>query len=311
MNKVQLNELTQVVHKEQAFLTALNANFKAIQEAINDTLSRSGVIPNQMEQVLDMNGQRIINVGDPVESTDALTRHFIDGLISDIEEAIERLSTLIEEGKKALMQYAEEHIFPVAQAALDGAIEARDRAETAADDAEEFYNAVKDMHDELSPLAQHLQELLVISNNISDITTVAGLSEAITTISTNIQEILAAPVYAEHAQTWAEGTDEAVAVLGGTHSAKRWAEIAGESASAITGYTVTLLASDWVNSSQTVSLQPVTSTSIVFAAPTEVLENIKAYAAANVFCSEVGNGSLTFSCETVPSVDISVNVGVG
>lgn len=311
MDKVQLNELTQVVHKEQAFLTALNANFKAIQEAINDTLSRSGVIPNQMEQVLDMNGKRVINVGDPTESTDALTRHFIDGLIQDIEEAIARLSTLIEEGKKALMQYAEEYIFPVAQAALDGANAARDRAEKAADDAEGFYNAVKSMHDELSPLVQHLQELLIVSNNISDITTVAGLSEAITTISTNIQTILAAPLHAQHAQTWAEGTDEAVSVLGGTHSAKRWAEIAGENAGVIKGYTVTLLASAWVNSSQTVSLQSVTSTSTVFVAPTELLDNIKAYSAANVFCSEVGNGSLTFSCETVPSVDISVNVGVG
>lgn len=51
---------------------SLNANFEAIEEALENTLSRDGTGPNQMEAELDMNGQRIINLPEPVSPTDAL-----------------------------------------------------------------------------------------------------------------------------------------------------------------------------------------------------------------------------------------------
>lgn len=120
-NKVELNTLTQVVHKEQAFLVALNENFLRLQRAINDTLSRTGVVPNQMEEVLDMNGKRVINVGAAVEDTDALTRGFIKDLIAQVEAAVARLNTLVEEAKQALAVYANEYILPPAIAARDAA----------------------------------------------------------------------------------------------------------------------------------------------------------------------------------------------
>lgn len=43
--------------------TALNANFDAIQEALEDCVSRSGSTPNQMLADLDMNGYDILNAG--------------------------------------------------------------------------------------------------------------------------------------------------------------------------------------------------------------------------------------------------------
>lgn len=187
-NKVELNKLTQVVHKEQAFLTALNENFLRLQQAINDTLSRSGVVPNQMEEVLDMNGKRIINVGAAVEDTDALTRGFIQGLIADVEAAVARLNSLVEEAKQALEIYAAEYILPPAIAARDAAIAAKDAAKG-------YYDNTKDLYDALKVLVD------------------------------NIDVLLAAPEYAEKAEIWAEGSDANVQILGGTHSAKRWAEL--------------------------------------------------------------------------------------
>lgn len=43
-------------------LAALNANFSAIEEAIENTLSRDGTTPNEMDAALDMNNNPILNV---------------------------------------------------------------------------------------------------------------------------------------------------------------------------------------------------------------------------------------------------------
>lgn len=215
-NKVELNELTQVVHNEKNFLTALNENLVRIQKAINDTLSRSGVTPNQMEEVLDMNGKRIINVGDPVEDHDVLTRNFINDLISRVEEAINRLSTLTIEARNALIAYANEHILPPAIAARDSAVASAAAAEAAK-------VAVEGLYEDLSWIVQHKDELLSLIEHADAMETVAGSIEDIQDIADNIQAVL-------NSKTWAEGTDEEVEAIGGTHSSKRWAEIAQQAA---------------------------------------------------------------------------------
>lgn len=56
--------------------TALNANLDAIETALENTLSRDGTSPNQMEAVLDMNNNRIINLPAPVAASDAA--RFVD-----------------------------------------------------------------------------------------------------------------------------------------------------------------------------------------------------------------------------------------
>lgn len=42
---------------------ALNANFDAIETALENTLSRDGTAPNQMEADLDLNGNDVLNAG--------------------------------------------------------------------------------------------------------------------------------------------------------------------------------------------------------------------------------------------------------
>ena len=46
--------------------TALNDNFDLIETALENTLSRDGTGPNQMEASLDMNGNLILNQGNPI-----------------------------------------------------------------------------------------------------------------------------------------------------------------------------------------------------------------------------------------------------
>ena len=50
----------------------LNNNFSTIETAFENTLSRNGETPNNMQAELDMDGNRIINVGTPVDPTDAV-----------------------------------------------------------------------------------------------------------------------------------------------------------------------------------------------------------------------------------------------
>lgn len=70
--------------------------------------------------------------------------------------------------------------------------------------------------------------------------------------------------------------------------------------------TVTLSASSWSNSTQTVNVNGVTATNTIMVSSSP--ENLSAYNAAGIYCSAQGNGSLTFNCEAAPSEDVSANI---
>lgn len=72
--------------------------------------------------------------------------------------------------------------------------------------------------------------------------------------------------------------------------------------------TVTLPTSGWSANAQTASVADVTADSIVVVAPAPASR--KAYIEADVYCSSQGNGTLTFSCEGVPSAALTVNVQI-
>jgi len=58
-------------------IDALNANFQAIEDAIENTLSLDGTVPNGMEVSLDMNSHKVINLADPVNNGDAVTKGWL------------------------------------------------------------------------------------------------------------------------------------------------------------------------------------------------------------------------------------------
>lgn len=60
--------------------TKINANFDAIEEAFDNTLSRDGSSPNAMEASLDMNSNQILNLPDATTDREPLTyRQYIAG----------------------------------------------------------------------------------------------------------------------------------------------------------------------------------------------------------------------------------------
>lgn len=210
-NKVELNRLSQVNNNEQNFLTALNENLRRLQEAINDTLSRTGVKPNQMEEVLDMNGNRICNVGPAVELTDVVTKQDIQNIIDAANEAIAQLDGLVEAAKVALMNYAQEYIYPTVTAALDGA-QAAQRAAEAARDAlllNPDYQALTqnlptimtlvDNITVLENIRDNMTELLAVSDDLTNIDAVAADLTNLDAIAGNLEEILRSSTYAQQA----------------------------------------------------------------------------------------------------------------
>lgn len=71
MSKITLNDVANLQNENTA-VTTINGNNHTLQSAFDNTLSRDGTSPNQMEAVLDMNSHRIINLPTPATSTEPL-----------------------------------------------------------------------------------------------------------------------------------------------------------------------------------------------------------------------------------------------
>lgn len=72
MAKLTLADLANLQNETTA-VAAINANSALIEAAVEDTLSRDGTAPNQMEATLDMNSNRIINLPTAISTGEPLT----------------------------------------------------------------------------------------------------------------------------------------------------------------------------------------------------------------------------------------------
>ena len=72
--------------------------------------------------------------------------------------------------------------------------------------------------------------------------------------------------------------------------------------------TITLSAGGWIDNTQEVNVDSVTDSNTVFVSPDPV--NHVEYADSGSYCSAQEDGKLTFTCDSVPSKDLAVNVVV-
>lgn len=86
MTKVNLTTLG-TVRTDEA-VTALNTNITAIGNAIENTLSRDGTAPNEMDARLDMNDHQIYNLGAPTLPDQAVR-------LQDLEDAVLGISAIV------------------------------------------------------------------------------------------------------------------------------------------------------------------------------------------------------------------------
>lgn len=70
--------------------------------------------------------------------------------------------------------------------------------------------------------------------------------------------------------------------------------------------TPTLVAADWSTNTQTITVLGVTSSNVVFVSPAPA--SVSDYTNAGIICTAQGTDSLSFSCVTTPTNDITLNV---
>jgi hypothetical protein len=77
MTKVSLNDIAII---DNSLITAINSNNQTIESAFENTLSRDGTTPNTMSTSLDMNNNRVINLGIATTDSEAVTKGYVDSL---------------------------------------------------------------------------------------------------------------------------------------------------------------------------------------------------------------------------------------
>lgn len=70
--KLELQDVTNL--ESTSLVAALNSNFAAIEAALENTLSRDGTSPNELDADLDLDGNRIYNLPDPLTAGEPATQ---------------------------------------------------------------------------------------------------------------------------------------------------------------------------------------------------------------------------------------------
>lgn len=110
--KPKLRDIVQISNNEESAIANLNANFQDIEKAIEDSVSRSGLTPTNMQTSLDMGGNPIINLGGPVGPNDAVRRQDIQDLIDQLEVKQAEIDSLVQQAKNTITQYVAEEVIP-------------------------------------------------------------------------------------------------------------------------------------------------------------------------------------------------------
>lgn len=104
MSKVDIKTLDSLSHNDASATKLINDNFDALKKAVEDSVSRTGKTPNFMDAEFDMNSRRIINLGEPVDDTDAVSY----GTYKEhIYEAVQAAEDSANSAKKAASSAAE------------------------------------------------------------------------------------------------------------------------------------------------------------------------------------------------------------
>lgn len=114
------------------------------------------------------------------------------------------------------------------------------------------------------------------------------------------------PTPATHAATHkADGTDPLVCQTGnyGDKTVSKAKLIAGAT---YTPSTIILAVASWSNNQQVINVSGVAVNNAVIVAPAP--DSFKDYGENGVYCSAQAAGTLTFTCDSVPTTDITVNV---
>lgn len=84
--KNKLRTLQSLSANDASATATLNANFEQIEKEILNTVSRDGTQPNYMDSDFDLNNHRIINVGQPIDDFDVVTKKYVEDRVGNARE---------------------------------------------------------------------------------------------------------------------------------------------------------------------------------------------------------------------------------
>ena len=114
------------------------------------------------------------------------------------------------------------------------------------------------------------------------------------------------PTPASHASTHQANGSDPITLQTGNYGDGTITKVKLASGATYTQLAVTLTVAGWSNNSQTVTVSGVTANNAVVVSPTP--DSYISYGEFGVYCSAQAANSLTFVCDSVPDVNLTVNV---
>jgi hypothetical protein len=186
-------------------IDALNANFQAIEDAFENTLSLDGTIPNALEDNLDAGSFRIINLAAPVDGSDAVTKAYLDDITSSIEDYLvviaivadnitdvvsvaDNIDTITDNAANiALVAGIVDEVEAVAQNL--GSVELVGLDLNGAFESGVIYDFGSITEAPIGEAPVATSNIVLVANDIADVTTVAGAIGSVTTVASNISSV--------------------------------------------------------------------------------------------------------------------------
>ena len=232
MTKVDIKRLDSVTKNDTTATAQINDNFKALQEAIENTLSRDGTGPNYMDADLDMNSYRIINSSDPVEDSDIVNLKYVEerigGAVEASKTAVSAASQAASSAQSALVSSTNAiNTLRNAEEQLNNTIEYVDEAKQSITDT--INEALEDVKQQALDAAQESidtaaeQATAIVIDHAENV-----IKPELNELAANADEDAAlAAQAAKDARTWATGEDAEVQLLeADEHSSRGYADLA-------------------------------------------------------------------------------------
>jgi hypothetical protein len=166
MSKVDIKTLDSLSHNDASATKLINDNFDALKKAVEDSVSRTGKTPNFMDAEFDMNSRRIINLGEPVDDTDAVS---YGAYKEHIHKAVQAAEDSANSAKKSASSAAESKQYSIESR------RARDLSEQYANEAKKTVeNATADITQAVSDGLTDITDAVYNGKTTLEETTAAG-----------------------------------------------------------------------------------------------------------------------------------------
>jgi len=214
--KNKLRKLQSLSANDTTATATLNANFEQIEKEILNTLSRDGTQPNYMDADFDLNDHKIINIAEPVDDGDVVTKRYVDenignayGYSLDAAQSANRAASSAQQAATsassalANANYChtvaddilnDENIQGLAAdlASEDSVIKAveaiQEDVTTVAGIASDVSTVANSAAD-ISAVSDDLTNIDTVASNIADVSTVAGVASSVATVADNTTNI--------------------------------------------------------------------------------------------------------------------------